>query len=983
VDPTQSKRIHDDLKGVVRGDLLFDELSCVLYSTDASLFEVLPAGVVVPRDEDDLCALVRYAGEHGLALIPRGAGTGLAGEALGAGVVVDLSVHFRSILEVGADCVRVQPGVVRRDLQQVLARQGRRFAPDPVSAECTVGGMLATNASGPRALRHGTTRDHVESLRVILDSGDPVDVGRVPRLSAAESPGRLEDIVGTTVNLLEQNAGLIQACAPRVPLNRCGYLLQDVLRPRELDLARLLVGSEGTLALFSETTLRTIPLPGGRAVVLLAFARLDAALRAARLTLASEPTVCDILDRRLLRLARGEPAVADLVPEGAEAALLVEYEADDPFTAFTRASELATRLHRSERLALLSRLARDEADCDRFLHLAQAGWAGLYPLRGAAQPLPIIEDVAVPPDALADFLPRLQDVLRKQETTAAFLIHTGTGQVHVRPFLDLQNPSDAGKLWALADEVYALTWQQGGTISAQNGTGLARLPWAGRQHGPLAPVFRELKAIFDPRYLFNPGKIIGPPDQAPTWPLRRRGLRSQESGVRNHESDDPSLTPDPCLLTPNAGQESLACNGCGVCRSTVSSLRACPIFRATGAEAATPRAKANLMRHLLQPDTDPAALSSDATRAVADLCVNCKMCAIECPAHIQVPRLMLQARAANVAQYGLDKTDWVLARTESFAHLGSAIAPIANALLAHPVPRWLLENFFGVSRKRRLPMFAACNFLRLARKRGWTHRPRSARPRVAYFVDTFANYNDPLIAEAVVAVLHHNGIEVYVPPEQIGSGMAPLAYGDVETAREAVQLNVRILAELAREGFPILCSEPTAALMLRHDALDLVDDADTRAVAAAVVEFTAFVWDLHLQGLLRTDFRPLEVSVGHHIPCHLKALCRPAVGPALLALIPGLRVGTIDVSCSGMAGTFGLRTEGYNLSMAAGRPMLDELSRPAHEFGSTECSACRLQMEDGTLKRTLHPAQYLALAYGLLPGVARRLREPIGEWVLQ
>jgi Fe-S oxidoreductase len=213
--------------------------------------------------------------------------------------------------------------------------------------------------------------------------------------------------------------------------------------------------------------------------------------------------------------------------------------------------------------------------------------------------------------------------------------------------------------------------------------------------------------------------------------------------------------------------------------------------------------------------------------------------------------------------------------------------------------------------------------------------------------------------------------------------MAPWSYGDVDTARETVEHNMRILAELAREGFPILCSEPTAALMLRHDALDLVDDADTRVVAAAVVEFTAFLWDLHQQGLLRTDFRGLEVSVGHHVPCHLKALGRPAVGPALLSLVPGLRVGTIDVSCSGMAGTFGLRSDSYELSLAAGRPMLSELSRPVYQFGSTECSACRLQMEEGTRKRTLHPAQYLALAYGLLPGLARRLKDPIGEWVLQ
>jgi Fe-S oxidoreductase len=294
-----------------------------------------------------------------------------------------------------------------------------------------------------------------------------------------------------------------------------------------------------------------------------------------------------------------------------------------------------------------------------------------------------------------------------------------------------------------------------------------------------------------------------------------------------------------------------------------------------------------------------------------------------------------------------------------------------------------MENLFGVSRRRRLPGFAARSFLREARRRGWTRKPRSARPRVAYFVDVFANYNDPSIAEAVVAVLHHNGVEVFVPPNQLGCGMAPLAYGDVEMARETVQHNLRLFADLAREGYPILCSEPTAALMFRQDALDLLDDSDAKLVAGQTVEATAYLWDLHQQGLLRTDFRPLDLAVGHHVPCHLKALGRPPAGPALLGLIPGLRVHTIDVSCSGMAGTFGLKAANYRTSLEAGRPMLEALAGPRALFGSTECSTCRMQMEDGAGKRTLHPAQYLALSYGCLPDLRKRLQKPMGELVLR
>jgi FAD/FMN-containing dehydrogenase/Fe-S oxidoreductase len=974
VDAPSSDRIRDDLKGVLKGELLFDDLSRTFYSTDASPFALRPLGIALPRDSDDVAALVRYAGEHGIPLVPRGAGSGVAGEALGAGLIVDLSKYFRTILEVGADSVRVQPGVVQRELAAALAREGRRFAPDPAHGDCTLGGMLATNASGARAFRHGTTRDHVVSLGVVLDSGDRATVGRQPRWptpSESRPQGRLEDIVSSLGTLLSQNAELIASQPLRTPFDRCGYGVRGVLGPDALDLARLLVGSEGTLALFTEATLRTIPLAGGRAAALLGFGSLDAALRAALLSLPTGPAACELLDRRLLRLSRGaEPGVDALVPAAAEAALLVEYEADTPEEARATAADLAAMLQRGERLALLAVVAADEAEVQRLWQVREAALPGLYTLRGAEHPIPFVEDVGVPPERLAEYLHKVQEVLRRHETTASFLIHAATGQVHMRPFLDPGREGEPGRMWALADETYTLALELGGTITAQHGTGLARTPWVSRQLGPLYPLQREVKAVFDPRHLFNPGKIVSPGPVA--WPLR--------SPLR-----EPPATEHSLALAWRPGEmngEVAACNGCGSCRSVSTAQRMCPIFRATHDEAATPRAKANLVRHLLQPDADPRLWSTRAVREVADLCVNCKMCAVECPARVNIPKLMLEAKAAYVAEQGLDRADWVLARLESFARLGSAVAPLANALIGSRVARWLMERLFGLSRHRRLPPFAWRSFLRRARRRGWTRKPRSAKPRVAYFVDIFANYIDPSIAEAAVAVLHRNGVEVYVPPGQAGCGMAPLALGDVDTARETVEHNLHVLADLAREGYPIVCSEPTAAVMLRHDALDLLDDADARLVAGQTVELTDFLRGLHREGRLRTDFGRLELEVGHHVPCHLKALGGTPAGPGLLSLIPGLRVRTIDVSCSGMAGTFGLRASARETSLAAGRPMLEELGRAGVLAGSTECSACRLQMEDAGGKRTLHPVQYLALAYGDLPELGERLRRPLGDLVL-
>jgi FAD/FMN-containing dehydrogenase/Fe-S oxidoreductase len=978
VDQPRRERIRDDLRGIVRGELLFDELTRTLYSTDASIFEVRPLGVVVPRDEEDVQAVVRYAAEHEVPLVPRGAGTGVAGEALGTGLVLDLSRHFRAVLEVGPDWVRVQPGVVHRELNAQLARVGRCFAPDPASGhQCTVGGMLATNASGATALKHGYTRDHVVALRAVLDTGEAAAVGRHSRWPAADRPAaRLEDVVFSVATLLEQNAALVRTCQPRTRFNRCGYLLDGVLGGDQVDLARLLVGSEGTLAVLTEATLRTVPLPEGRAVALLGFASLEAALRASRKAVPAGAAACELLDRRLLTLARGsDGGAAALVSPAAEVSLLVAFESDTPSGARAAAHDLAEGLSRRERLALQAVVASEPDEVERLWGLREAALPSLYGLRGGPPPVAVVEDVGVPPEELPAFLHRVQDILQQHETTASFLVHAATGQVHTRPFLDLARPDDVARLWAIADTVYAVALEMGGTISTQHGTGLARTPWVDRQYGKLFPVFRELKAIFDPRHLFNPGKIVGRDPDLPAWPLRRQPAAPAGDGDAAPPARLLRWGPD------ELRQEAVRCNGCGQCRTEEPGRRMCPIFRATHTEAATPRAKANLVRSLLAED--PRQLSADAVRAVADLCVNCKMCAPECPAHVNVPRLMLEAKAANVAEHGMSRADWVLSRTEGFARLGSAFALVGNAALASRSVRWLLERLFGVSRQRRLPAFAGRPFLRRARRRGWTRRPRPGRPRVAYFVDVFANYNDPLIGEAVVAVLHHNGIEVYVPPGQRGCGMAALAVGDVEAARDAVQHNLRVFADLAREGYTVVCSEPTAAVMLRHDAPALVDDPDVELVAERTVELTAFLGQLHERGRLRTDFGRLELSVGHHVPCHLKALGRPPAGPGLLALIPGLSVRTIDVSCSGMAGTFGLKAENYAVSLEAGRPMLAEVGRPGLLFGSTECSTCRLQMEDGAGKRTLHPAQYLALAYGLLPELARRLREPIRDLVLR
>lgn len=986
-------QITDDLRGLFRGRLHFDRLTRGLYSTDASPFQVEPALVAVPEDADSVAALVRYCYDHAIPLAPRGAGTGLSGEALTPGVVLDLSAHFRRVLAVGADTVTVQAGVVLADLNAELAKVGRRFAPNPASAAtCTVGGMVATNASGSNAFHHGYTRDYVADLDLVWDTGEADRVGSGaspgPTLGAeGTGPTRRGTITRAVTELLALNAERVALTRARTPFDRCAYQLHGVLGAHGTDLAKLLVGSEGTLAVITGATLRTVPVPGGTCLALMGFPTLDAAVRAGLALRRHGPVACDLLDRRLLSLTRGSglPTVG--------AALLVAFEADTEREAAERAWGAVEALQREHILRVLAEPTCDPAGVAHIHGVRDAAVSGLYAQNGP-RPVACIEDVGVPADALPEFLTKVQDVLKRFEVSGTFLVHALTGQVHTRPLLDLTDRADRAKLWPLAEAAHALALALGGTVSTQHGTGIARTPWVERQFGPLVPVFRELKRVFDPKGILNPGKIVGPDPSREAWPLRTGTEdRAPEAG-KDEPAPEAGSAPEPLpgartplLVWPAAPETEVArCNGCGDCRTRTAPERMCPTFRATGVEHATPRAMANMLRVL----ADPTAATPDEVRAVAELCVNCKMCRAECSAKVNVPKLMLEAKARRHAEHGLERGDWVLARSEGLAALGSNFAPLANALLGRRSVRWLLEKFVGVSRRRRLPAFALRTFFRRARGAGLTRKPKLAKaadraaappPRVALFADVFAAYNDPLIGMAAVAVLQHHGIEVHVPPRQVGSGVAPLAKGDLDAARGHALRNVRVLADLTRAGYRIVCLEPTSALMLTQDYLDILDDPDAATVALNTVELTAYLGELHAARRLRTDFRPLDVALGHHVPCHLKALHGPAHGPGLLALIPGVQVHTIDAGCSGMAGTWGLKAENFETSLAAGAGMLAELNRPRVLFGSTECSACRMQMEQGSGKRTLHPVQYLAYAYGLLPELDERLQRPLGELV--
>ena len=725
-------------------------------------------------------------------------------------------------------------------------------------------------------------------------------------------------------------------------MNHCGYQLANVLGEGHVDFPKLLAGSEGTLALITEATLATQPLPKHRAVALLLFDRLESAALAVQEILPLKPAACDLLDRRHLGLARETaPEFEVLIPPETEAVLLVEYCGDSASSIRSQLGHLVDCIRRKKQLAFDARQAFDPADVDLFWQLARRVVPTLHRIKGNVRPLPIVEDLAVPPDTLPDFLVRLQNTLKRHQVTAALYGHAGHGQLHIRPFLDLDSAEEVAKLQTLVVDLYAEVFDVGGTISGEHGDGISRTPFVRQQSGPLYEVFREIKTLFDPLGILNPGKIIA--DE----PARiDQNLRPAISDTNGQVALSDSAVPSPPAIVQlnlnwtraELSEAARRCNGCGACRSQLPDMRMCPIFRVTPAEEASPRAKANLMRAVLDGGLDPNIVGRDEFKEIADLCVNCHQCRIECPAGVDIPKLMIEAKASYVATNGLRPSDWLLARFDRLSKFGSAISPIANWALSNRVARWMLEKTIGIAQGRKLPRFAPRSFTRRAARRRLTRPTRRSGRKVLYFVDTYANYHDPQLADALVAVMEHNGVAVYVHPDQKPSGMGFITMGSLGQARRLAVHNIHLLAEAVRQGYQIVATEPSTVMCLTHEYLNLIDDNDSRTVAANTSEACDYLWKLHQQGKLQLDFKPLPATLGYHQPCHLRALSKSAPSENLLRLIPGLAVERIDRGCSGMAGLWGLKRENYRTSIRAGWGLIARLRAAELQAGVTECS---------------------------------------------
>ena len=987
MDARQS-RLIEDLAGIFRGEILCDPISRSLYATDGSLHQITPLGIACPRDREDLQTLVRYAGENQIPVVARGAGTSVGGEALGAGLVVDFSRHMHAVEEIGAETVRVQPGVVHSRLNRALRAQGRYFPPDPSNSETTtLGSMLALDAAGSHSLSIGSTRDHVVNLDVVSADGilftasqeyvpaAPTDISS----SASSSPPRNElqqnesqpdesarfkqGLIRRLTTILHQNAKLIQEKQPPKQVrNRAGYQLRDVLVGSQLALPRLLVGSEGTLGLFTAAVLRTAVLPTNRCVLLIGFESVESALHAVQSMLPHQPTACDLVDRRLLTLARYlDPRFASLIPAATETGLIVEQTGCSPSDLTQRVRELTREIQSLPDAGQILLEATTEEEIEFLWSLPQRMIPLLNRARGETCPVPIVEDIAVPPEGLLEFITRARRVWQGHELTVSLYAHAAVGQVHLRPFL--RAPYQGPMLEELARELYEVAISVGGSISGEHGLGLSRTAFLQTQSGELYRVFQQIKSLFDPHHLLNPGKVLSLDPH-----LTVRHLRPQI------ELPGPLVELQLNWSPQEFAATATSCHGCGACRTQETHTRMCPFFRTETAEERSPRAKANAMRAIVDGRLPPHELASSDLQGLSRLCFQCKQCQVDCPTEVNIPQLMLEAKAQFVAANGPRTAEWFLTRVHDWSDLLGRLSWLVNPLLKQRGVRWLLERVVGVSHQRKLPPFARQTFLKTA-PREWLAPPESLRNPVPviYFVDHFANSHDPELGLALGRILMHNGRKLHVPPGQVRSGMGLISTGDLEPARRLARQNLRVLAEFAREGCPIVCTEPAAVVCLKQEYPRLIDHPDVQLVADQVIEAGAYLEGLHQQNQLRTDFAPLGFSAFYHTPCHLRALGRTTPLVDLCRLIPDLQISSVDQGCSGFAGTFGFTREHFEESLAMGKGLIEQMQSNQIHFGLTECSSCKLQMEQQATAPTLHPLKIIAFAYGLMPEIHRRL----------
>ncbi len=970
-DPALATR----LRRAIRGEVLFDAASRGRYSTDASIYQIEPLGVVVPRSEDDVAAALEIAREAGVPVLPRGAGTSQCGQTVGAALVIDTSKFLREVVRVDADArlAEVQPGVVLDQLNARLKPLGLWFPVDvSTSAQATLGGMAGNNSCGARSIRHGNMVHNVQAIHAWLADGSAVRFAPPEEMAAAGGAAR--SLMERIHAIAAREAAEIAARWPTVLRRVQGYNLDMVQPHRPHNLAHLLVGSEGTLAWFRRLELKLAPLPRHKVLGVCRFARFLDAMDLTRHIVTLDPDAVELVDRTMIGLALGHeefrPVVERWFSGGPDAILLVEFAGEDKAALEARLARLAELLadHGAPDAVLP---VTDAAQQRALWEVRKAGLNIMMSMKGDGKPVSFVEDCAVPLEHLAGYTRRLEEVFARHGTRGTWYAHASVGTLHVRPVLDMKTDG-AAKMRAIAEEACALVREYKGAFSGEHGDGLVRSEWIEPILGPrLTAALAEVKALLDPDNRFNPGKIVAP-SRMDDRTLMRAGpsYRPAEPATALDWSEWGGLL-----------RAVEMCNNNGHCRKFDAGTL-CPSFRVTRDERHLTRGRANTLRLALSGQLDGEDVAGEAVREALDLCVGCKGCRRECPTGVDMARLKIEALHQRHRRVPRSLRQRLIARLPDLAAVAAALAPLSNVREWLPGAASLGERLLGISARRALPRWrrdafrdaegdalhasgdATGNDTRAAR----AHDPSAAPREVVLFGDTFNRWFEPDNLRAALAVLRAGGWRVGVATPGDGGrplccGRPLLASGMVDEARAEARRTLAALAPHVAAGRRVVVLEPSCLYTFRDEFLALLPGEHASALAAAVTGFEDFVVAEHAAGRLPLELAPMERDVLLHGHCHQKAFGAMAPVEAALALVPGLRQRSVESSCCGMAGSFGYEAEHREVSMAMGEAALLPAVRAAPDaLVVADGTSCRHQVRDGAGREAVHVARVLAQA---------------------
>ncbi len=972
-------RLARGLANSIEGEVRFDRHNRMLYATDASLYQVEPLGVVIPAGVDDAVAAVRFCAGEGVAILPRGGGTSLAGQCTSRGVVIDFSNRCHRLVSVDVDgraCV-VEPGITVDDLNDQLAPTGLFFAPDPAtSRHANIGGCIGNNAAGARSIRYGRTSESVLGVEVCLADGTRVVLDE----GAALRDDRVRGLTKGVVAIVRAHEALIRERFPKTVRRNAGYGLDMVLAQLDaaaregvdplarVNLAHLLCGSEGTLAVTLGARLRLHARPKARGLAVLGFESVDAAIEAVLPILQTSPTAVELLDDTVIDLARANAEYrryVELMPPPAEArplraVLYVEY--------FEQTAEQVRTSFDALRAVTPGVSVQAHTDAKAMQDawkLRKAGEPLLHGIPGHRKPITFVEDNAIPVENLATFVRELRRVVDEHGTRAAFYAHASVGVLHVRPLLDVHDDADRERMKSIAVAAADLAKSLGGVMSGEHGDGRVRTPLLERFYGPeLMGAFRDVKRLFDPRNLLNPGNIVDLSGEEPR-PIEtiaeRLRVRPEGRPVAVPEGVDTYFSYDDQHGFDGAVE---MCNGAGVCRKKQGGTM-CPSYMATLDERHATRGRGNALRLAItgQLDGGRPLWDDPGTLETLRLCLSCKACKTECPSNVDIARLKAEYLAQMYRQHGAPLRARLFGAVRTLNRLGAVAPGLANRGARSGLGKWLASVLMGVDTRRSLPAFAR------SLARSWPGRTGTGRPRVALFGDCFTFYNEPGIGLAARRVLEACGYEVALADAGC-CGRAKISTGLLEDAIAEADATLDRLRPLIEDAavLGVLFLEPSCLSAVKDDwqTLKLRTPAPIRQALAAksylVEDFVDRHWDTHPR---RPRFRQPREAVVLHGHCHQKALWGAETSERALRRAAGEKVTTLDTGCCGMAGSFGFTSDKYDVSMKIGELTLFPAVRAAAETGGGACIAapgtsCRHQIHDGTGVRARHPVEWLA-----------------------